>query len=439
VTVPATPMQWDYVPDAPDKAPFVLLVEGAQGSGKTHLAYTFPQPIFHIDTENRGDKVGAKFKAGGAQVYWKVVKNFHDIRRTMDELIFPHFQAGTIIIDSGSELQTWAEAEWLLQSKKEKVYPLVLWSQVFAKVDRIVGAMRDRGFYVVITARLKPEYQGEQKTGALVMEGYKRLPYLADIHLRLENGQAAVLKNGFRGSAIERVTPLAEPSYSNIVEELIRAHGEHGSEWAERPQSAPPAELPKVPTPQPTVQTTPAAQPAPQPSGNPGDTIVNFGKHQGKTVSAIHAEDPGYVKWLADKAQDAAIKLAAQTLLQSAKATLPPETAANYAQTLVTEAQLKRLYAIADEHQVPAALVKEYMRDTHKVESSKALNRAQYEDVCAWLESQGKAQAQVEAEDIDIGDGIPDSDDNWAAGLEPPPDETFGDAHGQFAFGGDAA
>ena len=443
MTVPATPMQWDYVPDAPDKAPFVLLVEGAQGSGKTHLAYTFPQPIFHIDTENRGDKVGAKFKAGGAQVYWKVVKNFHDIRRTMDELIFPHFQAGTIIIDSGSELQTWAEAEWLLQSKKEKVYPLVLWSQVFAKVDRIVGAMRDRGFYVVITARLKPEYQGEQKTGALVMEGYKRLPYLADIHLRLENGQAAVLKNGFRGSAIERVTPLAEPSYSNIVEELIRAHGEHGSEWAERPQSAPPAELPKVPTPQPTVQTTPAAQPAPQPSGNPGDTIVNFGKHRGKTVSAILAEDPGYVKWLADKAQDAAVKLAAQTLLQTAEQpktaeqpTVPAETLANYNQTLVTEAQLKRLYAIAGEHKVPAAIIKEHMRDKHKVSSAKNLNRAQYDEVCAWLESQGKAAAQLE--DIDIGDGIPD--DNWAAGLEPPPEEeTFGDAHGQFAFGGDAA
>jgi len=192
-------------------------------------------------------------------------------------------------------------------------------------------------------------------------------------------------------------------------------------------------------TPQPTAPAAqPAPRPEPQPSRNPGDMVVNFGKHQGKTVSAIHAEDPGYVKWLADKAQDAAIKLAAQTLLQNTKATLPPETAANYAQTLVTEAQLKRLYAIANEHQVPAALVKEYMRDTHKVESSKALNRAQYDDVCAWLESQGKAQAQVEAEDIDIGDGIPD--DNWAAGLEPPPEEeTFGDAHGQFAFGGDAA
>ena len=193
-----------------------------------------------------------------------------------------------------------------------------------------------------------------------------------------------------------------------------------------------------------TQPTAPAAQPAAsptfQPSGNPGGTIVNFGKHSGKTVAAILAEDPGYVKWLADKAQDAAVKLAAQTLLQSAKATLPPETAANYAQTLVTEAQLKRLYAIANEHQVPAALVKEHLRVEHKVNSAKELNRAQYDDVCAWLESQGKAQAQVEAEDIDIGDGIPDSDDNWAAGLEPPPEEeTFGDAHGQFAFGGDPA
>ena len=189
-------------------------------------------------------------------------------------------------------------------------------------------------------------------------------------------------------------------------------------------------DVPSKPTPRPA---------APQPSGTPEELVVNFGKHSGKTVAAIHAEDPGYVKWLADKAQDAAIKLAAQTLLQSAKATLPPETAANYQQSAISEAQLKRLYAIANEHQVPAALVKEYMRDTHKVSSAKELNRAQYEDVCAWLESQGKAQAQVEAEDIDIGDGIPDSDDNWAAGLEPPPDETFGDAHGQFAFGGDAA
>ena len=204
-------------------------------------------------------------------------------------------------------------------------------------------------------------------------------------------------------------------------------------------------DVPSKPATQSTPQpTAPAAQPtprpaAPQPSGNPGELVLPFGKYQGQTLADVWGKDAGYVKWLATNSTNAEVKAAAQTIAQAQpKATLPPETAANYAQTLVTEAQLKRLYAIANEHQVPAALVKEYMRDTHKVSSAKELNRAQYDDVCAWLESQGKAQAQVEAEDIDIGDGIPD--DNWAAGLEPPPEEeTFGDAHGQFAFGGDAA
>lgn len=204
-------------------------------------------------------------------------------------------------------------------------------------------------------------------------------------------------------------------------------------------------DVPSKPATQSTPQpTAPAAQPtprpaAPQPSGTPEELVLPFGKYQGQTLADVWGKDAGYVKWLATNSTNAEVKAAAQTIAQAQpKATLPPETAANYAQTLVTEAQLKRLYAIANEHQVPAALVKEYMRDTHKVSSAKELNRAQYDDVCAWLESQGKAQAQVEAEDIDIGDGIP-TDDNWAAGLEPPPEETFGDAHGQFAFGGDAA
>ena len=165
--------------------------------------------------------------------------------------------------------------------------------------------------------------------------------------------------------------------------------------------------------------------------------MLPFGKYQGQTLADVWGKDAGYVKWLATNSTNAEVKAAAQTIAQAQpKAALPPETAANYQQSAISEAQLKRLYAIANEHQVPAALVKEYMRDTHKVESSKALNRAQYEDVCAWLESQGKDAAQLE--DIDIGDGIPD--DNWTAGLEPPPpEETFGDAHGQFAFGGDPA
>ena len=205
---------------------------------------------------------------------------------------------------------------------------------------------------------------------------------------------------------------------------------------------------------QPTAQTAaqPTPCPTPQLSGNPGELTINFGKYSGKSLSAILADDPGYVKWLADKAQDGSIKLAAQTLLQTAQekpaaeppaTTVPAETLANYKQqTLVNEAQLKRLYAIASEHKAPAAIIKEHLRDKYGLDSSKQLNREQYDEVCAWIEAQGKAQIEVEAENIDIGDGIPNepAGDNWTAGLEPPPEEeTFGDQCGQFAFGGDAA
>jgi len=57
------------------------------------------------------------------------------------------------------------------------------------------------------------------------------------------------------------------------------------------------------------------AKPAPQSSGprgttrpssapssrNPGDTVVNMGKHKGKTIAEIHDEAPDYLTWLVEK------------------------------------------------------------------------------------------------------------------------------------------
>lgn len=80
----------------------------------------------------------------------------------------------------------------------------------------------------------------------------------------------------------------------------------------------------------------------------------------------------------------------------------------------ITDAQRKRLFAIASEHEVPNAIVKEYLLSKHGLKSSKELNRAQYEDVCAWLQAQGQA-GKDDYMGIDIGDGLPDAE------------ETFGD------------
>ncbi len=48
--------------------------------------------------------------------------------------------------------------------------------------------------------------------------------------------------------------------------------------------------------------------------------VVNFGKYRGKTIREIASLDMNYVRWLAHKAEDAHIRLAAESLVHLAKA-----------------------------------------------------------------------------------------------------------------------
>lgn len=419
---------------------------GPAGSGKTYSALNIARHlgkrIAVIDTEH-----GSASKYAGLFEFDVVeLDSFHPQNYIAG--IQAAQQAGydVLIIDSLSHAWMGKDGALELVDRAAKRSPsgnsFAAWRDVTPLHNQLIEAMLGARLHLIVTMRSKMEYvqdkdeKGRTQIRKVGLQPVQRdgLEYEFDVVADLDTENTFIVGK----TRCPQLTGVIVPRPGKEVADTLLA-------WLT--DGAPPAELPKAPTPQPTVQITPAAQPAPRPapqsSGNPGDVVVGFGKHSGKTVAAILAEDPGYVKWLADKAQDGSIKLAAQTLLQTAEQpktaeqpTVPAETLANYNQTLVTEAQLKRLYAIAGEHKVPAAIIKEHMRDKHKVSSAKNLNRAQYDEVCAWLEAQGKAAAQLE--DIDIGDGIP-TDDNWAAGLEPPPEETFGDAHGQFAFGGDPA
>ncbi len=216
-------VEWDEIPLNPSELPFIVLAEGLQGAGKTHFAMTFPEPIFILDTENRADKVASKF-AGVKPVYRKRISSFNEIRQTLVQKIF-EYPGGTIVIDSGSDLQMLAELEYLEEAKVEKVYPTYLWVRIWEKIDGMIATIRDRGFHCVITGRLRDEYIDDgKKTGNLVLEGYRKLPYRVDIHLRLlGNNRAEVYKNGFRNSPIENIKVLEAPSYSVLMEKLIVA------------------------------------------------------------------------------------------------------------------------------------------------------------------------------------------------------------------------
>lgn len=50
---------------------------------------------------------------------------------------------------------------------------------------------------------------------------------------------------------------------------------------------------------------------------------INFGKHKGKTVGQVAAEDLSYIKWLADNAKDSIMKQAAAMVLSGGKSQQP--------------------------------------------------------------------------------------------------------------------
>lgn len=183
---------------------------------------TFPEPIFILDSENRADKVAAKF-AGAKTIYRKKCTTFDDMRQILLQKVFGKYKQGTIVIDSGSDLQTLRELEYLQETGQKKVYPKVNFSQVRQPIKDMIDQMKDHGFHFVITGRLKDEYKDDTKTGELTFEGYNRLPYLVDIHLRLNGDDTAtVYKNSFRTTAIEQKEPLKNPSYTSVIENLVQ-------------------------------------------------------------------------------------------------------------------------------------------------------------------------------------------------------------------------
>lgn len=47
----------------------------------------------------------------------------------------------------------------------------------------------------------------------------------------------------------------------------------------------------------------------------PGDTVFNGGKHAGKTIAEVHAEDPSYITWSIDKGKNDFMRRACQAFL----------------------------------------------------------------------------------------------------------------------------
>ncbi len=228
---------WTPLPDA-EIPPLAVEIVGLQGSGKTHMAMTFPKPAL-CDTEQKGWMVAKKFNNPRylrASDWGDVVRFFF---HCIDD---PEVQ--TLVFDSSRDLRDWAELWVLKETGKKSLYSAqpgaarVQYSMVYQKLDYIIHETRNKGKNVVFTSRMKDEYIGDEKTGRLIRDGYNKAPYQFDVIIFLTRGvyhskRGHIFKRRIFGEVhkigtlhYNRWPPyLVDCSYDGIVEELLKTDG----------------------------------------------------------------------------------------------------------------------------------------------------------------------------------------------------------------------
>lgn len=135
------------------------------------------------DTEFKADIEMIKIQ----NPFFKKLHTFQDVRDFVYHCIKnPKIEA--ICIDSGSDLRAYAEQEFLDETGQKRVFPLVLFGRVFAKIDKLMKDIHDAGKHLVVTSRLKDEYADDERTGRRIRDSYKKFPYQLPMMIHLQYG-----------------------------------------------------------------------------------------------------------------------------------------------------------------------------------------------------------------------------------------------------------
>lgn len=253
------------VPENDELEPIVVTIFGPPGLGKTHNAFSFPDPAI-CDTEMKGEKIWRKYFSGEAKGFrieegsiveyqwdtrvvtrensrlfhaedWSDVAAFYD-RYSKD----PNVQ--TLVFDSETDLREMAEAWTLGETGKKTLYGGETggskgYSLAFGKLRYILYNAKKDGKHLVYCSKVKDEYVNDKKTGGLIHDGYSKQFFYSGYVLKLRqgvvNGSGELLYRKHVFAEVikaENMRPgcyppyIIEPNFRGIVQELVR-----GKEW----------------------------------------------------------------------------------------------------------------------------------------------------------------------------------------------------------------
>jgi hypothetical protein len=201
---------------------FFILLSSLPKLGKTHFACTMSEsePTYLLDTEFKGGDVARKFLSTG-NMYYKKITSFVEMAAAVRYIVTtPDIcPKGTIIIDSGSDMQSFAEELYLLEMGKETVGLPRNWADVFSKCNALIKEIKGAGFNLILTTRMKEEYKMNAPTGRVVPRIFDNASYLADIAVEWNTENKPMVKlNAYRKQT--EPIPMTAKSVGELIEQL---------------------------------------------------------------------------------------------------------------------------------------------------------------------------------------------------------------------------
>lgn len=93
-----------------------ILVWAKEGRGKSHFAWTMPQPLAFIDTERKADAIVHKFDLDSDKVKLWQPTDFDEAEESLDQAIAfldQTDEVGTIVVDSMEKIWEWAQVKYI--------------------------------------------------------------------------------------------------------------------------------------------------------------------------------------------------------------------------------------------------------------------------------------------------------------------------------------